>query len=205
MALLTGFIWPRQNGGYGAWVDTNTAPDEALRGCRVRDFPYWLDDELWNVELGGAIEEREHLLLAERARLLDRIDAWDDAAAWAFVSACAERVAERAAAALRDDGRSDAAASIAGARDLEELERAATAVTDHSPASAQLTGYVADICFYARDAGNAARAAGVAAKMAAYALAGEVVGDLMQAERLAQERAWQAAWLADRLELARPD
>jgi hypothetical protein len=60
---------------------------------------------------------------------------------------------------------------------------------------------VADICLYARDAGVAAHAAGIAAKMSAYALAGEARDAAGYDEWLAQERAWQAAWLVDRLGL----
>jgi hypothetical protein len=201
VAPLSGFVWPKPNDGeHGAWVDTHEAPDEALRGYRVDDLPYWLDDELWNIELEGALAKRDHVLLAERARLLGQIDAWDEPLAWEFTGACARRVAERAAAALRDEGRADAAALLEGAEDLEGLERAASAAADHPGPAGMLAGYAADVSFYARDAGVAARAAGVAAKMTAYALAhAEDVPGYDQ--RLASERAWQAAWLADRLGL----
>ena len=72
-----------------------------------------------------------------------------------------------------------------------------------SSPGAKLAGYVTDACFYARDAGSATRAAGIAAKMSAYALAGDV-DDPLASERLASERAWQAAWLVEQLGL-RPD
>jgi hypothetical protein len=177
------------------------APREALRGYLARDLPYWLDDELWNVELAGTLKERDHLLLAERARLLGRIHTWGDALAWDLVIACARRVARRAAAALHEVGQADAAARLDLATDLAQLERAASSAAGHTGPAGRLSGYVADVCFYARDAGVASHAAGVVAKMSAYALAGAVGDERGHDERLAHERAWQAAWIADRVGL----
>jgi hypothetical protein len=202
VAPLAGFAWPTPKGDRdGPWVDTDTAPSEALRGCRIGDLPYWLDDELWSIELDGALEERDHVVLAERARLLGRIETWSDPLAWEFTDACARRAADRAADALRDEGRVEAAASLDEARDLEALEQAASAAAGSSPAG-MLAGYASDVCFYALDAGVPPRAACVAAKMTAFALAGDVNDVAGHDERLANERAWQAAWLADRLGLS---
>jgi hypothetical protein len=199
---LSGFIWPRpEDGETGAWVDADTAPREALRGYPADDLPYWLDDELWNVELAGTVARRDHVLLAERARLRARIRSWTDPLAWELAAACARRVARQAGAALNQSGRADAAARLEGARDLHDLELAAASAADHPGAAGTLAGYAADVCFYARDAGVAARAAGVAAKMSAYALAGDVEDARGHAKRLANERAWQSAWLVDRLGL----
>jgi hypothetical protein len=195
---LSGFAWPTpKNGGLGAWVTPGQAPSEALRGYLARDLPYWFDDELWNIELSGAVAERDHLLIAERARLLGRIDSWTDPLAWEFVTACARRVARQAAAALREAGRADAAARLDEARDLGELALAATSAADQLRAA----GYLADVCFYARDARVGAHAAGVAAKMSAHALAAEVEDERGFEDLLTKERAWQAAWLVDRLGL----
>jgi hypothetical protein len=198
---LSGFVWPTQRDGEpGAWVSGDTAPREALRGYPAGDLPYWLDEELWNIELAGALTERRHLLLCERARLLGRIDAWTDAVAWDLVAASAQRIARPAAVALREHGQTEAAARLEDATDLGDLEQAATSAADHPSPAATLAAYVADVCFYARDAGVAAQGAGVAAKMSAYALANDV-DDASRSERLAAERAWQAAWLVDRLGL----
>jgi hypothetical protein len=198
---LSDFAWPTPKAGEpGAWVSGDTAPREARRGYPARDLPYWLDEELWNVELAGTLTGRDHLLLAERARLLGRLDAWGDAAAWELVAACAQRIARPAAAALRDQGQAEAALRLEGATDLAELELAANSAADRPPPAGTLAGYVADVCFYARDAGAAAHGAGVAAKMSAYALAGDVE-DARYDERLTAERVWQAAWLVDRLSL----
>jgi hypothetical protein len=200
VAPLTGFAWSTPTDPKpGAWVDADTAPSEALRGCIADHLPYWLDDELWNIELAGALSQRDHLLVAERARLLGRIEAWVEPLAWEFVTACARRVAGRAATALREDGQYDAAGSLEQAQSLEELDLAASAAADAERPASSLAGYTADVCFYARDAGVAARGACVGAKMATYALAGDPADVPAHGERLEAERAWQAAWLTERL------
>ena len=40
-------------------------------------LPRWIDDELWLVELDEVEEEHDGVLIARRARLLERIEAWD--------------------------------------------------------------------------------------------------------------------------------
>ena len=199
---LSTFAWPTPTGAKpGPWVDSAAAPSAAIRGYLVPDLPYWLDEELWAIELAGTLAERDHVLLAERARLVRRLESWAEPVAWEFVAACARRVAGRAAAALREEGRADAATQLEQAADLGALESAALAAADQTSAAGTLAGYVTDVCFYARDAKVAAHAAGIAAKMSAYALAGDVE-DARGSERLANERAWQASWLVDRLGLS---
>jgi hypothetical protein len=200
---LSGFAWPTPaETRRGAWVNADSVPREALRGYPSGDLPYWLDDELWRIELVGKLAERDHLLLAERARLAGRIDAWADPVAWEFVAACARRIAVPAAVALREEGRAHAAARLEGAGDLGELEQAAAAAADLRGSRAQLAGYLADVCFYSRDAGIPARAAGVAAKMSAHALAADAADARAHDAVLARERAWQAGWLVERLGLS---
>jgi hypothetical protein len=195
---LSGFAWPTpSDGGEGPWVTVEAAPAEALRGYPAGDLQYWFDDELWTVELAGMLAERDHLLLAERARLLGRVDAWNEPLAWEFVNECARRVARPAAQVLREDGRTEAAARLDGAGDLRELEQAAAAAAQRAP----LAGFAADVCFYALDARLGVRAAGVAAKMSAYALATNAGTAAERDERVQRERAWQADWLAQRLGL----
>jgi hypothetical protein len=199
---LSGFVWPTPTAGEpGVWVDRDAAPSEALRGCVARNLPYWLDDELWRIELAGTVTERGHLLLAERARLVGRVPAWGEPLAWEFVIACARRVARQAAAALHEAGQADAAARLERAGDLPELDMAASSVADYRGPAARLSGYLTDVCFYARDASAAPHAAGVAAKMSAYAIAGDPGDARGHDERLAEERAWQAGWLVDRIGL----
>jgi hypothetical protein len=87
--LLSGFRWPRDR-----WVTVKGSLVPSLRGihaCRVRDLPYWLDQELWTVELGGWVVEGEQALVASRGRLVERVEAWNAESAREFTEACAER------------------------------------------------------------------------------------------------------------------
>jgi hypothetical protein len=202
--VCPGFAWPKPRDHERAiWVEAERAPTDALRGYPIVNLPYWLDDELWSIELAGDIAERDHVLLARRARLLAPIEAWGDplALALALAEACGRRVARQAAAELRDERRADAAARLERAAGLRELERAASELADDRSPGRKRAGYVADVCFYARDAGLPARAACVVAKMTAYALADGSSDTREYDERVAKERTWQAAWLAERLSL----
>jgi hypothetical protein len=68
-----------------------------VHACRIADLPYWLDEELWEIELAGAVERGGKKLVAARGRLLRRIGAWDDAAMSDFAHGCRERVEGAAA------------------------------------------------------------------------------------------------------------
>jgi hypothetical protein len=97
---FSGFAWPAPEGdGPGPWVDAvPSACATGIHACDVADLPYWLDAELWEIELGGQVQRTDKKLVAQRGRLLHRIDGWDDGAMDALAAACRARVAERAQA-----------------------------------------------------------------------------------------------------------
>ena len=105
VAPFSGVTWPEG----GAYVDAADGPLAACRngvhGCRVRDLPYWLDDELWEIELDGDVIEDELKLVARRGRLVRAVEAWDDEARRSFAQRCLRRVAKHAADELREIGR----------------------------------------------------------------------------------------------------
>src|ERR1700687_4460156 len=86
----SGFAWPTPSGTEpGAWV--GRAADATATGVlahRDRDLPYWLDDELWEVELKGDVRELANQLVAEDARLLRLVPGWDEHTGVAFATAC---------------------------------------------------------------------------------------------------------------------
>lgn len=91
---FTGFAWPARE-----WVEVEG--DVALcangvHACRVEALPRWLDDELWRVQLDDVEEEHEGLLVARRARLLERIDAWNAETSRELARSCARRARELA-------------------------------------------------------------------------------------------------------------
>jgi hypothetical protein len=88
VAPFTGTRW-----AVGEWVEAGPeAPAPCRQGvhaCRAADLPYWLNRELWEVELGGEITETAYKLVAERGRLVRRLERWDERALRRLAESCA--------------------------------------------------------------------------------------------------------------------
>lgn len=162
VAFLCGWSWPRpSNGKPGPWVRAEVdAPREAIRGVPLEQLPWWLDDELWELELEGPTTHAGRAVTGNRARLVRRVEAWTPEVAGELVTACEQRLREAA---------------------LDE--------------------YASDVLLYARDAGRPAAAAGVAAYIAAHALAGGDQSAATYDAEFARQRVWQVEWLKRRLQL----
>jgi hypothetical protein len=110
---FTDRLWPQD----GGWLAD-------ARATNVEHLPVWLATELWRVELAGRIATPAAQTLGERGRLLERVEAWDEAAAEEFVGDCRRRtlaIAARRPGDLRlkplaDDARTctPAGANLAG-------------------------------------------------------------------------------------------
>lgn len=149
IAPFTGFRWPID----GSWVSApkGSPAGSGIHACRIADLAWWIGEELWRVDLGGPILERETQIEAPRARLLEQVTAWNPAA---FVQACVARTEAFAA---------------------------------ESP-TAELAEYADFI--KTLDAPTASFVASVAA-----------VAARGTKQAFAEERAWQARWLARALDL----
>lgn len=172
------FRWPASADGPGPWVDAGDDPrvcERAVHACAVDQLARWLDTELWRVELDGVLPAEPDKLAARRGRLLDRIDGWNAETALEFATACADRVAERAAAA-----------ATAGDREAW-VHRSHSYALD---AAAYAAGRIGDP---KRPMALAAAAAFIASEAAAQ--------DEGDGDAAVRERAWQGAWLAARLGL----
>lgn len=91
-SLFTRFRWPLPDGGPGAWVEADVEPCRSgIHACRLSDLPFWLGRELYEVELAGAVVEEPTKVVGARARLLRRVEAWDDAERDAYTRMCADR------------------------------------------------------------------------------------------------------------------
>ena len=192
---FSGYAWPLPPAGRpGAWVVGGAGTElcqTAVHACRVRDLPWWLQDELWEAELDGAVSAGRHKVMAPRARLVRRVEAWDAACAQRFADACAMRARDHAATALERAGAEHAAAQLrqaTGTRALREAARVWSKASDAARIPVRMAG----------DAGI--RAAGGAAVVSAYIAAhtaarvdGPVAHDA--------EREWQADWLRTELAL----
>ncbi|SRR6266545_2139437 len=110
---MSGFKWPEPEGAApGAWVEVEGPLALCVRGahvCRSFDLSHWLHEELWEIEVDGDQIEGIDCLVARRARLVRRIDAWHQGGATRFAEICldhaaelAERAPDSARAAVRE-------------------------------------------------------------------------------------------------------
>jgi len=74
VAPFTGFAWPE-----GEWVEAEAVEPcrSGIHTCRVRDLPYWLGPQLWEIELEDGVSEQTHKVAAGRGRLLRRVPDWN--------------------------------------------------------------------------------------------------------------------------------
>jgi len=95
---FTGWDWPLpEQDQPGAWV----VAEGELRLCHngihastAEQLPHWLGMELWEIELDGEIRHEEAALLASRARLVAKVEAWDESMRKRFAQWCLERARE---------------------------------------------------------------------------------------------------------------
>jgi hypothetical protein len=197
LAPFTGRPWPVPGPqAPGAWIVSR--PGDLARygvhACRVEDLSYWPDDELWLVELGGTILHEPYQLVATRGRLLTRIAGWNADTAREYAGASAWRARDLALEGLDRAGLRDERAALGACIDLVSLEATATTLAGSAARGEPraLVAYAAGAAMRARQ-GRFREASLQCAHLGA-ALAGNDGG----AER---ERAWQARWLAHRLDL----
>lgn len=180
LSPFIGFRWPEP----GEWVGAREGRVELVHACRWEDLPYWLDDELWRVELEPPVRESRYQIASPRARLVARIAGWDPSLEREYSRACLMRARDLASPHLD--------ARLRGV--LEGLEQPQAIVDALGRA-----GPVPLAAWYLSDAANYAlqlRTATVS--YIACLLASTLDGGLAAFEA---ERAWQAGWLAKRLDL----
>jgi hypothetical protein len=111
---FSGFAWPRPGPhGPGPWVEAapfRGACGVGIHGCDGDHLVYWLDRELWLVELGGEVAAAQKKLIAPRGRLVRRIEAWDEPLQRELAEAGIARARELAEAA---ESRGEAEAALA--------------------------------------------------------------------------------------------
>ncbi|MFO0612504.1 MAG: hypothetical protein U0414_07955 [Polyangiaceae bacterium] len=90
VAPFTGVQWR-----VGEWVDAVDFPDRGVHALGWEHLAYWLDEELWVVELEAPIVEGPAQLIAARGRLARRVDAWNEGARRALVEDVVARARAR--------------------------------------------------------------------------------------------------------------
>ena len=96
-SVFTAFDWPLPSGGPGAWVEAEVEPCRTgVHACRPEHLPLWAGQVLYEVELDGEVVDDRTKVIAGRARLTRRIDAWEQAVRDRYTRMCAERAHELA-------------------------------------------------------------------------------------------------------------
>jgi hypothetical protein len=187
---FSGFKWPAP----GVWVQADrdmAACRRGIHGCRTKDLPWWLADELWEIELEGRVQVDEHKIFAPAGRLRSKVEGWTPACAQEYANACAWRAHKRAVQALTRAGHASAADKLRGCPTLDDVLQVARQLADLMPDAKISLTIAGDGAF---------RALTGAPPTSAY-IAAHAAMRLDGAEGYAAERAWQSRWLVGRLGL----
>lgn len=203
-SLLTGHRWPLPQGTVpGSWIDVGAVRPchQGVHACRPEDLPYWLDTDLWEIDLAGEIVEADHKVAAQRGRIVGRIDAWSTVQS-EFSEMSVWRTRDFAITAVTAEGRNDLAERLQSAVTLDQLTEfwdVAQEFDVDSPMG-RAVGYVADGAEMAMtdEPSPAPFVAAVAAGFAAMYAKGD---EASFHTAFATERSYQATWLACRLAL----
>ncbi len=85
---VSGVRWPvPDERGPGAWLEPEA--DSPLRGYPADQLLWWLDQQLWEVELAGDVHKTGRSVLGARGRLLAPVDAWTPDVALELTRDCA--------------------------------------------------------------------------------------------------------------------
>ncbi len=80
----------------GAWVEVEgelIACRNGLHSCTEKNLVRWMAPHLYRLEYDGEVIDDDEKSFGRRARLVERIDAWNDRTARLFAVDCAEHVA----------------------------------------------------------------------------------------------------------------
>jgi hypothetical protein len=166
--------------------------------CRPQDLVRWLDEAIYEVEYEGERVDADDKIVVRKARLLRKVESWDERTARLFACECAEHVLPIFEKEFPNDDRPRKAIEIArkfanGKATKDELDAARDAAYAAARAAARAAAWDA--------AGNAA---GAAARAAAWDAAGNAAGAAARdaawdaAGNAAWNAAWAAAWAAER-------
>jgi len=138
--------WPLpKHGKPGAWKSLRGKLVPclyALHGCTENQLMHWLGPAIYEMEFAGQVHDDGNKYYGRKARLLRRLDAWNDRTARLFACDCAERALLRERAVGREpdkrawDATEVARRYAAGGATSEELAAARDAARDAARAAA---------------------------------------------------------------------
>jgi len=173
----------------GEWVEA-ARPGEGwgIHACRPEDLSWWIDAELWRIELDGPLRERPTQIEARRGRLLDRVEQWNEKARAAFGLDCVFRARDISVSALRRSGHADIADLLAAPDALPKMLEIARSLVAPAGFAGEMLGYARDAAAAYTVRSNAAEASFIAS-VATAAARGDASG-------FEEERRRESGWIA---------
>lgn len=95
VAPFTRFKWPTSD----AWVEVSKPLEPCLRGVHGVERDHlvrWLQPELWRIELDGETCRAGTVVVAERGRLVERVEGWTLETARELMQDCVQRARQLA-------------------------------------------------------------------------------------------------------------
>ena len=207
-AVFSGFRWPVPGPGddAGPWVETGGVVPcrEGVHGCRPSALGFWLNEELWGIELAGDVVEVGTKVVAPRGRLVRRIGGWAGGAAREFAETTAFRARDTAIAFCRNASGlgSDGLEALAACTDYGELQTRALAAYESLPGGSEeqtSVGFVRDAAHFLDV--HICHAPFISACAAGHAASARTGSRADWEAAVTAERSWQSAWITDRLAL----
>jgi hypothetical protein len=209
--VFSGFRWPvpgpADDGG--SWVEAGRVVPcrEGIHGSRPSGVGFWLNEDLWELELDGDITEVGTKVVATRGRLTRRIEEWAGGAARELVEATAFRARDTAVTFCRNGSSeaSDAADALdvlAACTAAGALGPAALAAYDAMPEGLDermSLGLVIDAAHFLD--GHVCHTPFISACTAAHAASARTGRRADWKAAVSAERSWQSAWITARLGL----
>lgn len=201
-----GVQWPKP----GVWLRAEgplAVYQNGIHACREGDLIYYINEELWTIDLDPEMDEKNSQVASRAGCLLEQVTTWNDRTARLFAADCAERVLHLFEAAYPDDDRPRKAIEtarayangLATAADLEAARSGATAASGvGEPDAAGIAAWTAASAAARTAEASPIAAAIQAAEWAAEWAADSIVRDTNQAWLI--ERQWQTARLLDYIE-----
>jgi len=199
------------HGGSGKWTRGRwrsvrgplVACERGLHLCTIDRLPAWLGPVIWEAEVDGELIADRGKLVARRARVIRRLDTWNERTARLFAADCAEHVLPLFEKAYPNDSRPRDALAVVrryanGEATKQELATAGAAAGDAAGDAARAAAWDAADAARAAARGAARYATGASARDAAWAAAWAAAGDTagVAARGAARYAAWAAAWAA---------
>jgi hypothetical protein len=203
-SVFSKFVWDLPTAGTpGEWVEADGPVEPCMHGihaCRVGDLVWWINTQLWEVELEGDIVASDYLVAASRGRLIRRVPGWpemgNELGDWSVECTLAAAVESLGAA-----GHRRLAKRLLRARDQRELARRAQSILGETTLERASRRRVAWLADNLNDLPNAVAAAHTAAMAAADAVTQDRTDDRFFSTFMTA-RHNQSTWLANNLRIS---